>query len=271
MQNRLIFIGGGKMAEAIFSHLENSKILIIVVQRNPEKSQILQQKYNHYIQVKKSLNFIINSNDLVILAMKPQDAKEFCKTEAKKLKNSIIISIMAGIDCLSLSNWISAKNIVRVMPNTPSAIGYGVTGIYFMPEIEIKIQKIIKNIFTMVGKVYCFTDENYIDKITAIAGSAPAYVFYLIESMIDSAISQFNFNEKDAKEITLQVFRGALAMIENNNNLMTIAELRSNVTSKKGTTEQAIKVFIESDIKNIINKAELACYTRALELKQEFN
>jgi pyrroline-5-carboxylate reductase len=273
MISRIIFIGGGNMAEAIFSHMPSDDLAdtsstpqIVVTQRNPEKHEILAHKYPT-LTILPDLNFVTTANDIVIIATKPQDAKNTCENLKTKIKASTIISIMTGITVLTLDKWLDNDRVARVMPNTPSAVGLGVSGIYFSPTIITEHQQIIDSIFKSIGKTYIFPDEDYIDKITAVSGSSPAYIFYFIECLINTAIKQFGFDENIAKEITLQVVKGSLAMIENNIET-EIGELRKNVTSKKGTTEQAIQIFETHNLAQIIRDAEIACYNRAKELSK---
>ena len=100
-------------------------------------------------------------------------------------------------------------------------------------------------------------------------GVGSLFVFYFIESMIKAAVNQFAFSEELARDITLQVIKGSLAIIEQNEDL-AIAQLRDNVTSKKGTTEQAINVFEKYNLMQIISEAERACYDRAKEISKVF-
>ena len=130
-------------------------------------------------------------------------------------------------------------------------------------------QSTILDIFDRIGKTYIFKNEDFIDKIIPVAGSAPAYVFYFIEAMVNNAITEFGFTENEALDITLQIFKGSLSLIENNPNI-AIKQLRNNVTSKNGTTEQAINHFEKSNLKQIIKDAELACYKRAIEIGDTF-
>ena len=156
------------------------------------------------------------------------------------------------------------------MSNTPATLGLAVSGIYFSESVTHKDSRIILDIMSGVGKTYVFDSESFIEKITPVAASSPAYVFYFIEAMIDAAVEQFGFSLEDARDITLQVFRGSLAMIEANPDL-SIQKLRANVTSKKGTTEQAINYFDKVKLKQIIADAEVACYNRARELGTLYN
>ncbi|HLX53093.1 MAG TPA: pyrroline-5-carboxylate reductase [Aquella sp.] len=262
---KVIFIGGGNMAEAIFSRLNNDDV--IVIQHNLQKLEKLKTKYPQ-INFLQKLDFTTSPDDLIILSIKPYDTKDACMDILQYTKNSTIISIVSGISCQALSRWLDNSRICRTMPNTPSQIGLGATAIYFTPAIADK-QEHILNIFKKLGKVYQFDDEDKINQMTAMAGSGPAYVFYFIEALIKSAVNQFGLSPELAKEITLQVVKGGLGMIENNSS-MTIEQLRGNVTSKKGTTEQAIKVLETYNFNNIIAQAELACYNRAKELSAAY-
>ena len=273
MQNKIIFIGAGNIAEAIFGHLlsklpsgNESLFQIIVTQRNQTKREALARKYPA-LTILPDLDFVATVNDIVILAIKPFDAETTCHNLKDKIRNSTIVSIMTGITTNTLSKWLDNNKIARVMPNTPAATGSAVSGIYFLPNITPEHKQIIEDVFKSVGSTYILANEDYIDRITAVSGSSPAYIFYFIECLIKTAIEQFEFDKDTAKEITLQVVKGALDMI-NNNPEIEIPQLRKNVTSKKGTTEQALQVFERYNLAQIIKEAELACYNRAIELSK---
>jgi pyrroline-5-carboxylate reductase len=263
---QIIFIGGGNIAEAIFSKLEKLNLDIIVVQKNIIKRNILAEKYP-FIRFLSTLDFTPEDDDIVILALKPQDAKESC-TNLPKIGGTIA-SVMSGITTDSLALWLNNSKIARIMPNTPAKLGLAVSGIYFSANIPSTDRQVILDIMASIGKAYIFDNEKFIDKITATAGSAPAYVFYFIEAMTNTAIEEFGFTPEDALAITLQVFKGSIALIENNPDI-EVKQLRANVTSKNGTTEQAINVFDKAKLKQIITEAEIACYKRARELGNTF-
>ena len=180
------------------------------------------------------------------------------------------MSVMAGITTTTISKWLNNTQISRVMSNTPASLGLAASGIYFAPKTKLVQKEIILSIMNTIGKTYVFDNEKFIDKITAVAASSPAYIFYFLEAMIETAINQFGFTSEVARDITLQVVKGSLAMIEQNPDT-ELKQLRANVTSKKGTTEQAINVFEKSELKQIITNAEIACYNRAKELGAMFN
>lgn len=257
---QIIFIGGGNMAEAIFSKIDSKNQELIVIQRNMDKRTALANKYPS-IRFLSTLDFIPQDDDLVILAVKPQDAKELCKSLPRI--TCAVLSVMSGITTKTLAIWLDNTKIARLMPNTLAKVGMSVNGVYFSATIDKSKCQIILDIINTIGKTYIFDNEDFINKITAVAGSAPAYVFYFIEAMVNTATNEFGFDEKDALDITMQIFKGSIILIENNPN---IDQLRANVTSKNGTTEQAINIFEKANLKQIITDAEIACYNKAREL-----
>lgn len=265
-KSKIIFIGGGNIAEAIFTQLLPQEILVI--EHNKSRINYLSTKYPD-ITISSSLNYNTNSTDLIVLAIKPQSAKEACLNIADKTNTSIILSVMAGINIDTITIWLNNNKIARAMPNTPGILNVGVTGIYFSHPINDVTKDRIITIFKNIGLTYIFTTEDEINKITAVASSAPAYVFYFMENLIESAVKNFNFSEKDAKEITIQVLKGSLAMLEKTPDL-PIATLRNNVTSKGGTTAAAINTLAENNFKEIINAAEVSCYNRAIEIGNSY-
>lgn len=264
IMQKIIFIGGGNMAEAIFAKLVAAAYKITVIQRNQAKRINLSAKYSD-INFIPALDFNTTKNDIVVLAVKPQDAKIMATSVQEQIKESTIVSVMAGITVGSLHKWLNNDKIARCMPNTPATLGLGATGIYFSKNISGYHKQQIQNIFSGVGKSYIFDCESFIDKITPVGASSPAFVYYFIESLITVAIDKFGFNSNDARDITLQVIKGSLAMIEDNPDT-SIEQLRANVTSKKGTTEAGVNVFEQANFKHIIEEAEVACYNRAVEL-----
>lgn len=266
MMGKTIFIGGGNIAEAIFAKLAPNNL--IIVEHNEERIKYLVNKYPS-LAVKMVMDYECSAHDFVILAIKPQNAKNSCLEIAKNITKANLISVMAGITISVLKLWISSDKITRAMPNTPCILNMGMTGIYFSPQIDDVTKDHINNIFKNIGITHIVNNEDDINKITAIASSSPAYVFYFIESLINSAVKNFGFTDTNATEITMQVLKGSLAMIEQNPNL-PINTLRQNVTSKGGTTLAAINVLNENNLQEIISKTEIACYNRAIEIGNDY-
>lgn len=270
MTTKLIFLGGGNMAEAIFSGLvNNAEFTIEVIQRNHDKASRLRQLYPNII-VSSTLSYTPTSDDIVILAIKPQQAKEACLPLKDNLKDCTLLSVMAGIPSATISAWLANSRVIRTMPNTPSSIKQGVTAIYY-PEIITQDTKTkIETIFAAIGLVYIAKDEAEINKILPVSSSAVAFIYYFMEGLINSAVNEFGFSQDEATQIVKQTVLGSVALLDNNPSI-TIAEQRQRVTSKKGTTEQGILTFEQLNFHNIIKEAMQNCYNRALEMAQEFN
>jgi pyrroline-5-carboxylate reductase len=152
------------------------------------------------------------------------------------------------------------------MPNLNAFEGKSINTIYFDDLIESEDRKIIGSIFSSIGQNIIFDDELMIDQSTAISGSGPAYVFYLMQSFIEAA-TKIGLPLEDAKKLVYETFAGACATAKKN--LDDLDKLIENVSSKGGTTEAAIKSFDESNIKEIFNQAVKNAYNRALEINQE--
>ena len=152
------------------------------------------------------------------------------------------------------------------MPNLNAFEGKSINAIYFDDLIESEDRKIIGSIFSSIGQNIIFDDELMIDQSTAISGSGPAYVFYLMQSCMEAA-TKIGLPLEDAKKLGYETFAGACATAKKN--LDDLDKLIENVSSKGGTTEAAIKSFDESNIKEIFNQAVKNAYNRALEINQE--
>ena len=278
-KNKIGLIGAGNMAEAIIGAIVQKLCKpdqISISDIRPERLSDLYQKYG--IHSKTDNNQIFQENDIIIIAVKPQQISEafhFFKEQKPYpiLKRKLIISIAAGIPIRALENYVypyilpdkqSYIPIARVMPNTPSLVQKGMSGVAFNQHINQNDQDLTLGILNAMGKVIQVS-ENELDAVTAISGSGPAYVFYFIESMIEGAI-KIGFSQEIASQLTLETFRGALALLEKEHD--TAENLRKKVTSPGGTTEAAINHMELNNVRNIFIQAIQAALIRAGELKQ---
>lgn len=270
MTTKLIFIGGGNMAEAIFAGLvTNPSYKIEVVQRNPEKLQRLQALYPN-VKLSTTLEYTPTADDIVILAIKPQQAKETCLANKEQLANCTILSVMAGLATTSIINWLGNSRIIRTMPNTPSSIKQGITAIFSLPTVPTHHQDVVKDVFASLGLVHIAKDEIEIDKIIPVSSSAVAFMYYFMEGIINSAVNEFGFTQDEATKLVTQMTIGACGLL-NANPEISIAEQRARVTSKRGSTEQGLISFANDNLHDITKVAMQKCYNRALEMAKEFN
>jgi pyrroline-5-carboxylate reductase len=255
---KLGFIGGGNMAQALIIGLKSQKFAmqnITVIELEANKRKAL--KHDFGINASAELADI-QTCDVIVLAIKPQQLPQLAKILAPLLKQQLIISIAAGIRLNDLSRWLGGYNtIIRAMPNTPAQIQAGVTGLYAMPSVNETQIALADQILSAAGSTLWLDSEDKLDAITAISGSGPAYVFYFIEALHEAALA-LGLNEAQAKQLSLATFKGASLLA--NTSDTPIATLREQVTSKGGTTEQGLLSLQNSQVKQaIVLAAQKAC------------
>lgn len=256
---KLGFIGGGNMAKAILNGILSDKILnkneIIVADPFFKEDNLFGAK------VICDNSIVFDECEYVLFAIKPQVFKEICPNFGE-IKSKYIISIMAGVTSDYIKKFIH-KDIIRIMPNTPCAIGEGMS-VISCNGVEKPAAEFVKTIFESIGRVQ-FLDEKYFDAVTSVSGSGPAYVYYFVQSMINGGV-QGGLDFETSKALTLQTFYGACKMIENSNENIDI--LIERVCSKGGTTIQAVEHFRNSKLDTIIEKGIEKCKIRSEELSK---
>lgn len=271
MSQKITFIGGGNMANALVGGLVKQGITagnITVTDLNISNLDALEKTYG--INTSQDNLSAATHADIIVLAVKPQVMETVLKPlQPVLLKNRpLIISIAAGINLHSLATWGGANDlpIVRCMPNTPSLMGLGASGLYASPAVSQAQKDSAQKILNAVGIALWVNTEAEIDAVTAVSGSGPAYYFLLMEAMV-AAGQQLGLSESVARQLTLQTALGAATMASKSSD--SPAELRRKVTSPNGTTEQAIKTFEAGDFAGLVNDALRAASDRSLSLSKE--
>ncbi|AJC49579.1 pyrroline-5-carboxylate reductase [Allofrancisella guangzhouensis] len=268
---RICFLGGGNMAKAMISGLVKSSFNpknITVIDRNIDKLEALYSEY--MIEISKPLSEAIAESEVIILAIKPQQMGELIKSIKNYVSSShLIISVAAGIQ-VAIYAKLFGKDIAlaRAIPNTPSSLGYGATGIYFNDSVDAKQKNIVINIMSSMGITVVVDTEYKIDVIAACASSGPAYYLQFMEYMIESAVKN-GLARSQASILVLQTCLGTAHMALNSGDSIEI--LRESITSKKGITSEALKIFEESNLRGIVDKAIKANIKRSKELTNEFD
>lgn len=263
----IAFIGGGNMAQAMGQGIVTAKgsgKTIYVMDRNPE----MLEKWKGWGATTGLVpSTILSQCKVWILAVKPQNLKEVCESIKTYLqKDTLIISVAAGISMASMQQWLGHKRIIRTMPNTPALVGMGMTGIFASSAVSSEDIVLAEEILSYVGGVVKVDKESLIDAVTALSGSGPAYIYLFIESLIAGAI-KMGLTENQAKQMAVATVAGAAKMVESTGE--TPATLRENVSSKGGTTLAALGVFYERGLPEIVEEAMLAAARRAGELSKE--
>lgn len=266
LQNLSIaFVGGGNMATAIVGGLvavnasDDLKLNLLVIDPNTDKEA-------HFTE--QGVKFTTPDNmaciaeyDVVVLAVKPQVIADIAPTLAPYVGNALVISILAGVPVERLSALLGVERIVRCMPNLPASVGQGATGLFAnVPQTD---KDKADAVMASVGVTVWVGDENLLHAVTAVAGSAPAYFFYALEAMIEEAVVM-GLSPADAHKLAVQSMIGAGQLAKGGDP----ATLRSQVTSKGGTTAAALAVLDDKQVDTAFKLAMVACVKRSQELAQ---
>ena len=206
----------------------------------------------------------VKAADLIVLAVKPQNTIDLFEEISKYVdKDQVVLSIMAGVKIETIKKHLKLEKIIRAMPNLPAQIGLGMTGFTATEAVSRFELGAIQNLLSTTGKTLHVDSEEAIDKITAISGSGPAYMFYFLDAMIGAA-KEMGFNKGEAELLVVQTFKGALQLFQQNS--FTCQDWIDKVASKGGTTEAAISSFNQSDVRQRIVEGTKAAWKRAEEL-----
>ncbi len=267
---KIVFIGGGNMGRCLIAGLiadGYSPEAIHVV----DPDQAIRERLNleYQINAHESPQQALRSAEIIVLAVKPQ-IMERAVNGIKNLLDqpqSLIISIAAGIRTKALASWLGGDlPIVRTMPNTPSMVGSGATGLFATKHVSTDQRGMAESVMRAVGIIQWLDDESLMDVITAVSGSGPAYFFRMMEAM-EKAAMKLGLSEEQARLLTIQTAFGAAKMaLESPNDPAT---LRVQVTSPGGTTEQALRIFDQENIDSIFEQALTAAKNRSEELADE--
>ncbi|WP_201580249.1 pyrroline-5-carboxylate reductase [Psychrobacter sp. Pi2-52] len=269
---KISFIGGGNMAQALISGLVGCGIkpnLITVADPSSDAREQLAAKGLNTVDPMADPKSAVIGADIVVLAVKPQMMKVVVSAFADVLDTQLVISVAAGLSTDLLSNMLGGYgNIVRAMPNTPSMIQMGATGLYGTDNISAEQKQLATAVMEASGLVMWVDDEEHMHAVTAVSGSAPAYMFYFIESMVDGAVA-LGLDKEQASALAMQTMLGAAKMAMDSDDAP--AELRRKVTSPNGTTQAAVESMQANEIGRQISEAMQACYDRSQALSEEMS
>lgn len=263
---QILIIGGGNMGltyaqSFVRSHITNKDSLMILT-RSAGKAEELRQK--NVAKIFTVAADCVSQADLIILAVKPQDS-EILLSQIKPFVHpqQVFLSIMAGIKVGNICNQLNINKIVRAMPNLPSQIGMGMTTFISSDEVTRLELVMVQNLLSTTGKTLYVENEELIDASTAISGSGPAYIYYVMEAFMNAA-KTMGFNESQAEMLVNQTFNGALDLY--NKSDLSCTEWIGKVSSKGGTTEAAIKSFAGNELNINFEKGIFAAFERAKEI-----
>ncbi|WP_404351611.1 pyrroline-5-carboxylate reductase [Sutcliffiella horikoshii] len=264
------FIGAGSMAEAMISGIVASEIIpannVVVSNRsNINRLMELENKYGVRGVMKQDLN--MNELDIIVLAMKPKDIEIALASLKDQLNSSqLLLSVLAGVSTSYMEEGLNpGQPVIRVMPNTSSMIGESATAISAGKHVAMDHIVDTKVILETIGKVYTIEEEQ-MDVFTGVAGSGPAYFYYLMEHMEKTA-KDAGLDEEVTRDVVAQTILGAAKMMQTNNE--EPASLRKKVTSPNGTTAAGLEALSENGGGRAISAAIKGAAERSKEISAE--
>lgn len=265
---KLAFIGGGTMAEAILRGVLDAQVAapadVAIGEPRPERRQFLSSEFG--VQAHQGNLDAVKEADLLILAIKPQDLPVIFQELGERLRpEQAVVSIIAGAKMSTLSKGLSHESIIRVMPNTPAQIGQGMSMWTCSRQVSDQHREFTRSIVSTVGKEIYVDDEKYMDMATALSASGPAYVFMIIEALIDAGV-YVGLPRDMARTMALQTVYGSTQMVMETGRHP--ADLKDMVVSPGGTTAEGLQVLERAGVPAAIVDAVNAAFQKSIKLGQ---
>jgi len=235
---------------------------------DPDARRLTQLEQQFHVHVTDNNEVAIKSASVVILAVKPQIIANVAQqlSASIQLHRPLVLSVAAGVREDNLKQWLGeGVAIVRCMPNTPALIRCGAAALHANQSVSPKQRDLAETILRAVGIVVWLADENQMDAVTALSGSGPAYFFLLLE-ILQQVGEKLGLSADTAKLLSLQTALGAAKMALETSD--SVGALRHKVTSPGGTTEAAIRVLEDGNIRELFTSALQAATKRSTELSQ---
>ncbi|MCK4353876.1 MAG: pyrroline-5-carboxylate reductase [Dehalococcoidia bacterium] len=262
---RITFVGGGTMGGAMIRCLLRQKITapgdIIVSDVSQSRRELLKRECG--VKALANNGEAVESADLIILAVKPQDLAQVMEEIENPAPQQVVLSIVAGASLAALCRGLNHPCIIRAMPNMPAQIGEGMVVWVATAEVNPKQKEMAQSVLGALGEEIYVDDEKYLDMATALSGSGPAYVFLFIEALIDAGV-HIGLPHNMAKKLVVQTIIGSTDTVQEMDKHP--AELRSMVTSPGGTTSEALLQLERGGFRSLLLEAVAAAYSKAKHL-----
>ncbi len=263
---RIAFIGCGVMGEAIMSSLLRGEQVTTdqLIGSEPVETR------RHDLAGKLGVRIIddnqeaVRGADIVLLTVKPQSLNDVMAGLVGTLdERQLVISIVPGATIEQLSSGLRHRRVVRSMPNTPAQIGYGATVWFAGPAVDDEGEELVSAILSTLGTAVRVNSEDAVDMSTALSGTGPAYIFLVMEALIDAGV-HMGFPRRTAEELVHQTMLGSVLFARESGKHP--AELRNMVTTPGGTTAAAIYEMEKGGLRTVIARSVWAAYKRAQQL-----
>jgi pyrroline-5-carboxylate reductase len=265
---KLCFVGCGVMAEAIITILLEQGMALRdqICGSEPIDTRRADMENKLGVEITHNNLEAIRNADIILLTIKPQSLESVMSDLAGHLQSDqIVVSIIPGATIERMTEGLQHDRIVRSMPNTPSQIGSGVTAWIPSTSVDEASREAVAAILGTMGTAVQLDSEAAIDMATAISGSGPAYVFLMLESMIDAGV-HLGFPRPVAQQLVEETMLGAMLYARQSGKHP--AELRNMLTTPGGTTASALKTLERGGFRTVMDDAVWAAFHRAVELGQ---
>ncbi len=263
---RIAVIGGGTMGTALIRAVRRgdpSLAQFSVCEALAERRDWLAREFPD-VPVTDSLPGAVDGADLVYLSVKPQDLRTL--GWGRETAPMLVLSILAGSTISDVQRVTDAERIVRAMPNTPAQIGRGFTAWTATAGVTADERALVSKLLGTMGAQLYVADESAIDKITAVSGSGPAYVFLVVEALINAAVS-IGLRPDDARRMVLETVIGSAVFAQQSERHPAV--LKDMVTSPGGTTAAGLRVLEQRAVRAALIDAVAAAHQRAEELGRQ--
>lgn len=264
---KIAVVGGGTMGVTFIRAVTNAGIVelsdLAVCEIVPERREWLQGEFDG-LCVTGDLVEAVAFGDAIYLSVKPQDLSTLASDSGAQSR--LLISILAGSTINEVQASTGAERIVRAMPNTPAQIGKGFTAWTATDGVTAEERQLVSSLLDAMGEQLYVPDESTIDKVTAVSGSGPAYVFLIIEAMINAAVN-IGLRPDDARRMVLQTVIGSSEFAQHSGE--HLATLKDMVTSPGGTTAAGLQVLEQRAVRSALIDAVAAAHQRAEELGRQ--
>ncbi|KGR90020.1 pyrroline-5-carboxylate reductase [Ureibacillus massiliensis 4400831 = CIP 108448 = CCUG 49529] len=262
---KVVFVGAGSMAEAMIQgwieqNVVDATQIYITNRSNYERLDELSLKYGVNILQKKEELF---HADIIVLAVKPKDGKVAMESISSFIaQNTPVLSVMAGISINAISNLLGNRPIARVMPNTSATIGMSASGVAFNEDVNEDLKKQYLQMLDAIG-IVIEVEEEKLHAVTALSGSGPAYLYYLLEAW-EKVGTEFGLSKETVRKLMVQTIAGSAAMLQQIKEEPDV--LRKKVTSPGGTTEAGIQALESHHFNEAIYQCIKSAEARSREL-----
>jgi len=262
-------VGTGVMAESIIAGLLTGERVDAarIIGSDPRVERREELEARHAIRTTSSNTEAVEAADVVVLAIKPQMLPRVGREISAVLRpDQLVISILAGPTAKALGNALRHDAIVRAMPNTPAQMGKGMTVWCATPQVNDRQREQTAALLSSLGKEIQVEDEKYVSMSTAVSGTGPAYVFLVMEALIDAAV-HLGFPRHIAHELVIETLLGGTLLAQASGDHP--AYLRNMVTSPAGTSAAAIAEMERGGLRTVLSEAVFAAYRRTEEIGRE--